>query len=155
VKSATSKRVDLSWTGTGSSYQIQRAPLGGSYTTIQTVNSTTASDTQFDPATTYQYQIVATGLVNSAPSNSVTVGPPPTGFSTAAPAPLVGGTPAPRYGEDLSMILDGNGDPALAFLQDDPNQDNDFTDGQLLFRSWNRAQYRWNPVVKVATVGDA
>ena len=23
-----------------------------------------------------------------------------------------------------------------------------------MFRSWNRAQYKWNPVVNIATVGD-
>ena len=151
VKAATSKRVDLAWTGSASSYTVQRAVLGASFVTIGTATTTSYSDTTVDPYTTYRYQIVA-----SATSNAVTVGPPPVGFSVAAPPPgssasgIVG-----NYGYDLSMALDANGDPAFAFIFFDPNQDTDASDSQLLFRSWNRAQYKWNDIVKIAVVGDA
>src|SRR4051812_29445388 len=84
VKAATSKKVDLNWTGSAATYTVQRAALGGAFAAIQTVNSPTYSDTTIDPYTTYQYQIVA----GSSTSNSVTVGPPPSGLTTAAPAPL-------------------------------------------------------------------
>lgn len=152
ITKATNKEVDLSWGGSATTFSVQRAVLGGSFSTIATVNTITRyADSTIDPYTTYQYQIV---VGNSAPSNQVTVGPPPSGFNNVAAAPVVAGNPAPGYGEDLSMTLDGNGDPAFAFLFVDPNQDGDGSDTQLLFRSWNRAQYTWNPLVVVATVGD-
>ncbi len=150
VKTATSKRVDLTWTGTASSYTVQRAVLGASFATIGTSTTPSYSDTTIDPYTTYRYQIVA-----GSTSNPVTVGPPPAGFSVAAAPP---GSAASGivsdYGYDLQMVLDGNGDPAFAFVFYDPNQDTDGADTQVMFRSWNRALYKWNDVVKVAAVGD-
>jgi hypothetical protein len=104
-----------------------------------------------DSYSTYDYQVISGG----ASSNSVTVGPPPSGVSNAAPAPLRGSTPAADYGYNIALTLDGNGDPAFLFGWADPNGDTDDSDGQLLFRSWNRAQYAWNAPVKVATLGDA
>lgn len=151
VKAATSKRVDLTWTGTAASYTIQRAPLGGTFGSIGTSATASYSDTTIDPYTTYQYEIVA---VSSA-SNNITVGPPPAGLTAPAPAPLVGSTPSNSYGYDLTLTLDGNGDPAFAFLWDDPNGDTDHSDTTLLFRSWNRAKYTWNSFVQVGVVGDS
>lgn len=150
VKSATSKQVVLSWTGVASSYTVQRAPLGGSYTTVGTAASATYTDTTIDAYTTYQYQV----LNGSSASSVVTVGPPPSGITNVAPAPLVGTIPADAYGEDLALTLDGNGDPAFLFIFDNPNNDGNRKINPLLFRSWNRAQYQWNPVVKVGVVGD-
>ncbi len=152
VKTATSKRVDLSWSGAASSYSVQRRLLGGTYSTIATVTSSTYSDTQFDPYSTYEYQVTAGG---SAASNAVRVGPPPAGFTNAAPAPLRGSTPSDTYGYNIALTLDGNGDPAFIFGWGDPNGDGNWADTALLFRSWNRAQYGWNAPVTVATVGDA
>ncbi len=151
VKTATSKRVDLTWTGTASSYTVQRAVLGASFATIGTSTTASYTDTTIDPYTTYRYQVVA-----SATSNPVTVGPPPAGFSVAAapPGSAASGIVS-NYGYNLSMTLDGNGDPAFAWIFYDPNQDSVADDSQLLFRSWNRALYKWNDVVKVAVVGDA
>lgn len=40
---------------------------------------------------------------------------------------------------DLSMVLDGNGDPAMAFIFYDPNADSVPIDTRIEFRSWNRA----------------
>ncbi len=156
VKAATNKKIDLAWSGTAAGYTVQRRTLGGTYANLATVSAASYSDTAIDPYTTYQYQIVANLASGaSSPSNQVTAGPPPAGFSVAAQAPgAAGSDSANNYGYDLSMALDGNGDPAFAFIQQDPNLDNDYTDTQVMFRSWNRAAYTWNPVVKVAAIGD-
>jgi len=55
----------------------------------------------------------------SAPSNEVTVGPPPYGFNQVVAAPS-GIEHASYFGVGLSMTLDGNGDPALAYVIHDP-----------------------------------
>jgi uncharacterized protein (TIGR03437 family) len=149
---ATKQRVDLSWTGSAQSYSVQRRPLGGAFTTISTASTTSASDQIIDPYTTYQYQIMAVG--SNTPSNVVTVGPPPAGFSVAAIAPGAAGSEvADHYGYSLSVVLDGNGDPAFAFIFNDPNLDGNYVDTELRFRSWNRARYQWNNDVRVAIVG--
>jgi uncharacterized protein (TIGR03437 family) len=150
VKAATSKRVDLTWSGTAASYTIQRAPLGGGYSTIATATNTSYSDTAIDAYTTYQYQV----LNGTAASGSVTVGPPPSGVTNAAPAPVVGASPSLSYGYNLATTLDTNGDPVFLFVWRDPNATGDLTVNPLLFRSWNRAKYAWNPVVKITAVGD-
>jgi uncharacterized protein (TIGR03437 family) len=152
VKTATSKRVDLSWSGGSPSYTVQRRVLGGSYSNIAgNVTTTTYSDTAIDAFTTYQYQIIgnlASGA--SSPSNQVTVGPPPQGFTNAVPAPgASGSTVNDRFAYDLTMTLDSNGDPAFAFIFYDPNGDSDAADSRLEFRSWNRALYKWNDIVDV------
>ncbi len=155
VQTATRDSVQISWTGAASSYRVQRRALGTAFADLATVSATTYTDTQIDPYTTYQYQIVAAQDASAA-SNAVTVGPPPAGFSVAAPAPGGPGTLlSGSYGYDLSMTLDANGDPAFTFLFQDPNQDTDLADTTLLFRSWNRAQYRWNDVATVGIVGDS
>jgi uncharacterized protein (TIGR03437 family) len=152
VSAATSKRVDLAWTGTATSYTVQRRILGGNFAPIATVSTSTYSDTQIDPFTTYEYQVSA-GL--TAVSSAVRVGPPPAGLTAVAPAPLRGATPVDSYGYNLSMVLDGNGDPAVLFGWGDPNGDSDWKDSVLLFRSWNRVKYDWNPVVTIANIGDS
>ena len=150
VTKATTKEVDLTWTGSSSSYSVQRRVLGGSYQTIATASTAQYADTTIDPYTDYQYQVLA----GTAASNAVSVGPPPAGFNNVAPAPLIAGNPITGYGDDASLAFDSNGDPAFAFLYDDPNQDGSTIDSALLFRSWNRAQFSWNPIVTVSTVGD-
>src|ERR1035437_9754986 len=150
VKTATGKRVDLSWSGVAGSYTVQRRVLGGTFGNVATATTTSFSDTTIDAYTTYQYQI----LNGTAASGPVTAGPPPSGVTNVAPAPVAGNTPSQSYGFNASLALDGNGDPAFIFIWDDPNGDGDHSDTQLLFRSWNRAHYAWNPVVKIAAVGD-
>jgi uncharacterized protein (TIGR03437 family) len=152
VASATRQRVELAWTPTAQSYSVQRRPLGGTFATIATVTTTTTSDVVFDPHTVYQYQVL--GLGSATPSNVVTAGPPPSGFSLVAMAPGAPGTEAAgRHGHALSVALDANGDPALSFVYNDPNGDGDPIDAELRFLSWNRARYRWNPEVRVGVVG--
>jgi uncharacterized protein (TIGR03437 family) len=52
-------------------------------------------------------------------------------------------------------VLDGNGDPAFAFIFYDPNLDSDPADTRIEFFSWNRAAYKWNPIVHAAgNLGD-
>ena len=154
VKAATGKKVDLTWSGAAPSYTVQRRTLGGTYATVGTVTTAAYSDTAIDAYTTYQYQALANGT--ATPSNQVTVGPPPSGFTVVAPAPGAPGSDTTKqYGWDLNMALDGNGDPAFAWIYYNPSGNSDPSDSQLLFRSWNRAQYTWNPIVKVAVVGDA
>ncbi|HWB82733.1 MAG TPA: IPT/TIG domain-containing protein [Bryobacteraceae bacterium] len=153
VAAATNKRVDLTWSGTAATYVVQRRTLGGTFSSIATVSTASASDTQIDAYTTYQYQVLAnTNDGQSAPSNTVTAGPPAAGF-TALPGPG-GVTATSTYGRNISMTLDGNGDPALIYIYDDPNGDTNYSDSELVFRSWNRAQYAWNPDIKIDAVGD-
>src|SRR5262245_58983599 len=88
VKSATNRVVQLSWTGdsAATAYVVERRPLGGTYAPLVTVTGigsaapvTTASDTNFDPFTAYQYRVRATAGTNSSDNTAeVTVGPPPT-----------------------------------------------------------------------------
>jgi uncharacterized protein (TIGR03437 family) len=152
VASATKQRVELSWTGSAASFTVQRRAPGGTFSVIATVTSHSFSDVIVDPYATYQYQVVAAGA--SAPSNPVTVGPPPSGFTVVSLAPGVAGSQAAaNYGHSLSLAFDANGDPAIAFLYNDPSGDGNPVDTELRFRSWNRAQYRWNNDVRVATVG--
>ncbi|MBS1857917.1 MAG: IPT/TIG domain-containing protein [Acidobacteria bacterium] len=157
VKSATSRRIDLSWSGTASGYAVQRRSLGGTYSNLGTVTASTFSDTAIDAYTTYQYQVVANLAGGaSSPSNQVTVGPPPSGFTTAAPPPGPAGSQITgNFGYNLSMCLDANGDPAIAYIFFDPNTDTNPSDTRIEFRSWNRAAYKWNDLVRVGgTNGD-
>lgn len=156
VVSATSTQTQLSWGGVSGAtgYAVQRKTFGNDYATINTVKVTTAADSTIVPSTAYSYRIVALNDAGpSNPSNEVVVGPPPFGFSVAFPGPadpvLLG-----RSGNAVRMVLDSNGDPALAYLIQDPNNNNDFTAGILQFVNWNRAQYQWNPPVTVAVTGD-
>jgi uncharacterized protein (TIGR03437 family) len=153
VKSATSSQVALSWTGTAPAYTVQRAPVGGAQVNIATVSTTTYTDTQVDPGLQFTYQVIA-GTTGTAASNAVTTGPPPAGLSIPAPSPAIGPDPSPKYGANITMTLDGNGDPAFAFLWLDPNNTNKSDQSLLMFRSWNRAQAAWNPLAKVGVVGD-
>ena len=153
VKSATSTQTQLTWTGTAPSYTVQRALVGGPLVNIATVTTTSYTDTTLDPYTQTIYQVIA-GTNAAAASNQVTVGPPPSGLSLAATAPLIGNQVAQEYGPNVCMTLDGNGDPAFAFFFVDPLNNGDPKTTQLLFRSWNRAKAQWNPVVTVATPGN-
>jgi len=153
VKSATSAQTQLTWSGTASSYTVQRALVGAAFVNIATVTTTSYTDTTLDPYNQTVYQVIA-GTTATAVSNQVMVGPPPSGLSLAAAAPASGVDVNITYGQNVSLAFDGNGDPAFAFIFGDPNNDGNAPEGQLWFRSWNRAQVQWNPLVKVATPGN-
>ena len=174
--SATASAVSLTWTAgdAATHFVVERKTAGTAWpaagaaaasatpakptaSAIATVEAPKADDTGLDAFTTYVYRVRAVGAGNalSAPSNEVTVGPPPTGFSQVLP------TPAAFLDHDhndfaavIRMAFDGNGNPAFAYLVSDPNGDGEPIDTELDFVSWNRARYRWNAPVKLDTVGD-
>jgi hypothetical protein len=169
VVSATSKQVQLSWTAASGakSYAVQRKPLivtsdgipgdsltvsAGSYSTAVTVTDVSTTDKTIDPYTTYTYCVIAVNdSGQSGCSNEVTVGPPPVGFNV-----IVATTPgtAARFATVTRMELDANGDPAMSYVNVDPNGDGDESDNALYFASWNRARYQWNaPVLVAANIG--
>ena len=153
VVSATSSQVQLKWTpgdNTATGYVVERKTLNGSYSTALNATGATASDNNLDAYTTYVYRVRATSTSGqSGPSNEVTVGPPPYGFNLAA-APPSNVTRFYQFGIGLRMALDSNGDPALAYIFQDPNEDSEFSDSAVYFVKWNRAAYQWTTPLRVA-----
>jgi hypothetical protein len=125
VPSATSKQVQLSWSPSANakSYSVQRK-TDGDYARIPTVppviTAASVTDSSIDPFATYTYRIIALNdSGQSDPSNEVTVGPPPVGFNLVIPAPPdTSGRPC--HFCPIRMTLDSNGDPALAYLDQEP-----------------------------------
>jgi hypothetical protein len=176
---ASKTAVSLSWTGPSSParFIVERKAAGAAWptpgptaaraggappstptpSTIQTVDATTANDTTIDAFGTYVYRVRTLGAGDgvSAPSNEITVGPPPTGFSQVAATPRAMQDHDPsQFGAVLQMTLDANGDPALAYLVSDANNDGALDDSELYVITWNRARYRWNAASRIAVVGD-
>jgi hypothetical protein len=150
--SATSKQVALSWSGgAGRDCRLQRragpATSAVTWATIATTKDSSAKDTKIDAGGTYWYR------VNCAAENSneVTVGPPPSGFHLIAPKPDK--HPDTALGRVNTVALDGNGDPAVAFIFADVNGDGHFEDSEIQFVAWDRAKYAWRAPVSVAVVG--
>ena len=158
VTTATSKQVQLKWTAGDSvatGYVVERKVLGGDYSTLLTSTATSATDSKIDPYTTYVYRVRGTLAGNqSDPSNEVTVGPPPYGYNTPAPLPAdVNPYFGDHLGKAVSMVLDTNGDPAVAYTATSP-LDGDFSTTYLYFVRWNRAKYQWTTPVRVKRIGD-
>jgi hypothetical protein len=160
VTSATNSSVQLSWTAAQPQppgFLVERKTLGGTYAPVPNIPDAGLAaaayvDSSIDPFTTYVYRVSATSLNGaSAPSNEVTVGPPPVGYNMASPVPVNG---AGFWGQQVQMVLDANGDPALGFVYIVGDDDMDFSASAVYFVSWNRAQYSWNPAVKVAFVNN-
>jgi hypothetical protein len=153
VKSATSKQVQLTWTASAGarSYVVQRK-ADGDFSSVLTATAAAATDESFDPYATYTYRVLAVNDSGQSPaSNEVIVGPPPYGFNVVVPGPKVDGQT--RVGTGLRLILDASGDPMMAYILEDPNDDGDTSDSTLWFISWNRALYKWNAPVQVAKIG--
>jgi len=146
VTSATSKIVELEWTGAGAAAVLERS-AGQTFQKIGPAGSGKYQDTSIDPFGIYQYRINTSGKF----SNVVTVGPPPLGVSNAAPARK--GSEYPNYGPATAIALDENGDPAIAFESIDPNGDGDKSDTEIRFVRWDRATYKWTQPVRVAVTG--
>jgi hypothetical protein len=157
--SATSSSVQLSWTAAqpqAPGFIVERKTLNGTYAPAPNLPDggmpgVAFVDSAIDPFTTYVYRVSATSLNGtSTPSNEITVGPPPTGYNIASPAPSSGGF----WGQQVQIVLDANGDPALGFVYILGDDNMDYSASAVYFVSWNRAQYRWNPAVQVALVND-
>jgi hypothetical protein len=159
VTSATNSSVQLTWTAAqpqAPGFLVERKPLNGTYAPAPNIPSggatgVTFMDTGIDPFTTYVYRVSAMSLNGtSTPSNEVTVGPPPAGYTVASPAPGNAGF----WGQQVQMVLDANGDPAVGFVYIIGDDSMDFSMSAVYFVSWNRAQYSWNAPVQVAFVND-
>jgi len=173
VASATAKAVSLSWTPGDPTpkFIVERKPAGAAWpaagaaatppkptaATLAIAETPKASDEGIDPFATYVYRVRAVGDGNalSAPSNEVTVGPPPVGYSQVLKTPAtILEHERNDFAAVIRMAFDANGDPAFAYLVSDPNADGEYPDSELDFVSWNRAGYRWNAPVKLDVVGD-
>src|SRR5215472_5828997 len=169
VVSATSRQVQLSWSASSGakSYAVQRKSLvvtadgipgdslnvsSGSYAGVVTGTDVKATDKTIDPYTTYTYCAIAINdSGQSACSNEVTVGPPPFGLNIVVPTSE---DAAERFSEVVRMELDSNGDPAMSYINLDPDNDGNERDNAIYFVSWNRALYQWNvPVLVKANIG--
>lgn len=174
ASSATSSVVTLAWTGdAGAKVVIERKVLGAAWlmptattpatavmptpSTIAVVTAATVSDSKIDAFTTYVYRVRAVGANNvlSVPSNELIVGPPPVGFSTVVATPKAMQEHDPtQFANQHRMTLDANGDPALAYMTNDLNNDGELDDTDLSVITWNRAKYRWNSPVVLDTIGN-
>src|SRR5579871_66508 len=155
VTSATSTSVVLKWTGaTSELFEVFRrvGTTPNTFIGITGPETTTYTDSIPDPGETYQYLLIDPTTIPRTQSNIVIVGPPPVGFSVAAPTPasvsMVGDTTL--YGRHISIALDGNGDPAFAFSDESNSRNNGPTD--IYFVGWDRANYKWKTPVKVDSV---
>jgi hypothetical protein len=146
VKSASSKAVQLEWTGATGTASLERSS-GQTFQKIGPGDAGEYTDTGIDQFATYKYRINTGGKF----SNEVMVGPPPAGVSNAAPAPK--GSAYENYGPATAIGLDEDGDPVIAFEWADPNGDGDKADSEIRFVRWDRATYKWIKPVRVATTG--
>ena len=78
---------------------------------------------------------------------------PPPGFQlvTAAPSYLLR---SDQFAPKMIMTVDDHGDPAIAYLILDANNDRDTSSAEVDVVSWNRATDLWNPPVRVDIVGE-
>lgn len=161
VVQASSKQVQLSWTGGQPAYVVERKPLGGVYSALPAnadPAAATYTDTTIAPFETYVYRVrvrlSATELGD--PSDEYTVGPPPVGLTLASPsAPAIaanGLTATSNFGARIRAALDSNGDVAFGYLIYAPQED--VEKSFIEFVTWNRAAYKWNAPRKAVVSGD-
>ncbi len=158
IASATNKQVVFTWSAStgATSYAMQRRPLGGVYASLSpSAATTTFTDATIDAYTTYSYRVfaISTGGTSAA-SNEVQMGPPSVGFSMVSLTPTKAFDPG-QYGRQVSMALDSNGDPAIAFIYQNPSNAGTGVDSTLNFVGWDRANYQWKSPVKVDVSGIA
>ena len=132
---------------------VERALPNGEFQMLGIAPEGEFTDPVLDRHQTYIYR--ATSVLEPRTSSSVTVGPPPAGFNTAALNPVQMGN-FQNFGQFPSMILDRNGDPMLAYVWVNPsgNLNLNSSDTSIYFVSWNRSASSFNPPVKVAVTGD-
>jgi uncharacterized protein (TIGR03437 family) len=155
---ATKSQVQLSWSAGDPStvtYTVERKTLNGSYALAVNATVLSATDTTIDAYQTYVYRVRANfGAAQSGPSNEVTVGPAPVGYNVVVPMTAVYGDNY-DFGREQRMVLDGNGDPGIAYIIRDVNRDGDSSDSTLYFVRWDRVNYTWTKPVTAAVVGVA
>ena len=149
VRSATSERVDLAWTGSSPAWTVERRSGAGQFEKLASASVASYADESIAPYVIYRYRIRDQA---GAVSNDVVVGPPPAGVNLAARLPA--GAKPDNFAAYTSLAFDENGDPAVAFLWSDPNSDGDYGDSTLNFVRWDRAKYAWKPPVKIAVTGE-
>ena len=157
MTSATNKQVVLTWTASSgaTSYVVQRSPLGAPFVSLTpSATTTTFTDTAIDAFTTYTYMVFAVSSGGtSVASNQVEMGPPTVGFSMVSPTPTKALDPS-QYGRQVSLALDANGDPAIAFLWINPSNSGNGIDSVVYFVGWDRAHYKWKAPVQVDVCGN-
>ncbi len=83
-----------------------------------------------------------------------------TGGSTAADFPRASGAPATgqvpgNFGYGVSLALDAQGNPAVAYGSFDQNGDGDFSDSAIFFAAYDATAKTFKTPVQVAQVGDS
>jgi hypothetical protein len=149
--SATTKEIKFSWTGNPAgecSLQKKTGPAPGTWPGVATSSNGKANDAKIAAYATNVYRVACGAKI----SNEVTVGPPPSGFHAIAARPA--DRPDTSLGRFITATLDANGDPAIAFVYNDPNGDGKADDTQLMFTAWDRAAYKWREPVAVWTIGN-
>ncbi len=76
---------------------------------------------------------------------------PPSGFSTAIELPADGGQ---RIGVSVSATGDQFGQPLIAAVWDDPNDDGVRTDTRVVFTRWNGEKNAYEPLKTIEVVGE-
>ncbi|MDX2192921.1 MAG: hypothetical protein NW201_06175, partial [Gemmatimonadales bacterium] len=134
-------------------YLVDRRPAGGGYVDSLAVAVAEPAwrDTAISVHATYVYRVRVPGRPGA--STEVTIGPPPTGFSTVL-SPTSRGTGWDRFGSQVALALDANDDPVVAWFHSDEDGNNRADDSFVYLRRWDRAAYRWRDPVRVAPVGD-
>lgn len=125
--------------------------------TIAVVTAATATDAAIDAYATYVYRVrtVAANNTLGAPSNEITVGPPPVGIhSVLGSASAAHQHDADQFVGQIRLALDANDDPVVAYVTFDADGNGENDDSELSTISWNRAAYRWNAPVRIDVVGD-
>ncbi len=143
--SASKSAAGFSWQKSATAgvvaYVVERASLAGDFVAQPAVDATatTFADLTVAQFTSYRYRVRAkVGDQLGDSSNEVTVGPPATGFHVAAAS--TAGAEA-TFGAAVDLAIDGNGDPAVIFL-----------DGSALqFVGWDRRSGEWKAPQKVTS----
>lgn len=145
IAAATNRQVQLTWTGS-QQVTVDRKTQSGAYTSLSTTATTPYTDTTIASWETYTYRI-RVGAANSA---EFTVGPPPFGFNTVVPYPSTAFAEV-TLGRGTRMIVDGNGDPMIAYVRSDQSNPGEVNNGVYFIR-WDRLNYKWTNTVKLITV---
>ena len=155
--SATKDEIRLAWQPAASAtgYVVETLEANKQWKAIGPAKPDAAATIPAAPFATYTFRVKAADANDalSAPSNEITIGPPPTGYHGVTPIPKTLTNPI-QFAPKVSMALDDNGDPAFAYTVLDPNNDQALDDSRIEFVSWDRASYKWNAPVPVDQTGD-